>query len=121
MNNEYMKEYMKNYWKTHPDKYERQKQRVRENSHHRYENDLEYRQKSIGNWKKYRKKDPSSYKDTRRMRAYTTVYRHPELLFSQCELCPSIENLLGHHPDYDYPTIVVTCCKSCHRNIHKND
>lgn len=36
-----------------------------------------------------------------------------------CELCDSTEYLQRHHPDYDYPTIIVTSCASCHNFIHR--
>lgn len=35
-------------------------------------------------------------------------------LGSCCELCDSILNLARHHPDYDFPEIFVTVCRSCH-------
>jgi hypothetical protein len=38
----------------------------------------------------------------------------------ECELCGDTDRLVRHHPDYDYPTVFVTCCQSCHRNIHSN-
>jgi len=42
----------------------------------------------------------------------------------ECELCPEddkrTEKLERHHPDYDYPEIIVTCCKECHENIIQN-
>lgn len=40
-------------------------------------------------------------------------------LASCCELCDSIENLMRHHPDYEFPDIIVTCCASCHSFIHR--
>lgn len=36
----------------------------------------------------------------------------------KCEFCGATETLVRHHPDYDYPLIVVVCCKSCHGYIH---
>lgn len=56
---------------------------------------------------------------TKEATAQVCVYRHPELLDSKCEFCDSSENLMAHHPDYDYPKIIVTCCASCHNYIHK--
>jgi hypothetical protein len=39
-------------------------------------------------------------------------------LGKECELCPEddkrTENLERHHPDYDYPLIIVTTCQECH-------
>lgn len=42
-------------------------------------------------------------------------------LGDKCELCPEddihTENLERHHPDYDYPLIIITVCKECHSYI----
>lgn len=42
-----------------------------------------------------------------------------------CELCPEddvrTENLVKHHPDYDFPEMFITCCQSCHLWIHKHE
>jgi hypothetical protein len=76
----------------------------------------------------FNKKNPNrnygnSTRTPKQWRAHNYVQRHPELLLSQCELCPDdniqTENLRGHHPDYDYPEIFVTICSSCHNFIHK--
>ena len=44
-------------------------------------------------------------------------------LANACELCPEgderTENLLRHHPDYDYPRIYVTVCPACHYWVDK--
>lgn len=46
-------------------------------------------------------------------------------LQDHCELCPEddvrTEGLEKHHPDYNYPLIVVTACRDCHNNIHKRE
>lgn len=43
---------------------------------------------------------------------------HHVPLGKECELCPEddkrTENLERHHPDYNYPEIIVTVCKECH-------
>lgn len=43
-------------------------------------------------------------------------------LGKECELCPEgdkrTENLERHHPDYDYPLIIVTICQECHNWIN---
>lgn len=37
-----------------------------------------------------------------------------------CEFCGNKEKLQRHHPDYDEPLIIVTCCKECHEWVdHK--
>jgi hypothetical protein len=42
-------------------------------------------------------------------------------LEKECELCPEDDrqtiNLEHHHPDYDYPLIIVTVCQKCHEWI----
>ena len=37
---------------------------------------------------------------------------------SECEICGYEKNLVQHHPDYDFPYITVTVCRSCHMHIH---
>ena len=37
-----------------------------------------------------------------------------------CEFCGDTKSLVLHHPDYCYPLITVTCCKSCHKWIHND-
>jgi hypothetical protein len=40
-----------------------------------------------------------------------------------CEVCPEDDVRLAvhrHHPDYDYPQITVSCCKSCHYYLNKD-
>lgn len=40
----------------------------------------------------------------------------------ECMICPPndirTDRLHRHHPDYNYPTIFVTVCPSCHKYIH---
>jgi hypothetical protein len=52
-------------------------------------------------------------------RAWHYIEKHPELVGKECEFCGELEELKGHHPDYSYPEIVVTCCHSCHMYIEK--
>lgn len=61
----------------------------------------------------------NSTRTPEQVRAHHYIQRHPELRGSKCELCPSIENLTAHHPDYDFPEIIVTCCRGCHGWIEK--
>jgi hypothetical protein len=40
-----------------------------------------------------------------------------------CELCPTDdvhEAVNRHHPDYNYPSIFLSLCKSCHVYVHKD-
>ena len=67
-------------------------------------------------YKEKKDKDPYFLLKTR---ARNFIKRHPELLGLECEFCSSTENLQAHHPDYNYPEIVVTACASCHAFIDK--
>jgi hypothetical protein len=51
--------------------------------------------------------------------AENIIRTYPELKAKECEFCGATENLYAHHPDYDYPLVVVTCCSSCHAFIHR--
>ena len=44
-------------------------------------------------------------------------------LAEKCELCPEGDERKAvnrHHPDYNYPTIFLSLCKSCHVYVHKD-
>lgn len=75
--------------------------------------------------KTYRQNHPESFNNKDRTpeewRARNYVQRHPEILGKKCELCGSQKDLCGHHPDYRYPQIIVTLCKSCHNWVHKSE
>lgn len=61
------------------------------------------------------KRDSGNRKRTcEKIRAHNYVQTHPELLGKQCEFCSQTEKLTAHHPDYEYPEIIVTCCRRCH-------
>ena len=62
----------------------------------------EHKRTYLKNWRTYQKN-----------KAHRIVDRK-SALNSQCEFCGSTNDLEGHHPDYQYPEIFVTCCKSCH-------
>jgi hypothetical protein len=129
-NKERLAEYRKKWKQEHPEKVKqyRQKSAVY---------DAQFRKKwrethpdYLKNWKgvnaekfkeygaKWRKAHPLPPK---RVRMYTFIHDHPELfpLALTCELCEETQDLMHHHPDYDYPEIYVTCCKVCHVWIHK--
>jgi hypothetical protein len=105
---EYMRNYMVNYLLTHPD----------------------YRKKELQRLKNGRKNNPNKNAH------YQSVWRerNPEkekihglarsvLRISQCEICPEDDirttTLERHHPDYDYPEIIVTVCQECHKWVHR--
>lgn len=65
-----------------------------------------------------RRKKYSIYKMA--SRTVTNAVRDGKLIKPEkCTLCLSIENIEGHHPDYDKPLEVVWLCRKCHRNYHK--
>jgi hypothetical protein len=67
------------------------------------------------------------------------MYSHPEIMAARrkivnlkyihkfvaselCEVCPEGEvqkATENHHPDYNYPEIVVACCHTCHSYLNK--
>ena len=61
----------------------------------------------------------NSTRTSEMVKAHNFVQQHPEILGSKCECCDAPINLCAHHVDYSYPTIIVTLCKGCHNNIHK--
>jgi len=75
--------------------------------------------------RKYNLNHPNRYNNKTRtkeqVRAHNLIQSHPELKGKECEFCGSTENLVTHHPDYQYPSITVTCCVSCHLIIHKRE
>lgn len=73
--------------------------------------------------KEYNKKRPNrnngnSKRTAKQHNAQQYIQRHPELRDVKCELCGAKENICAHHPDYDYPAIIITVCKCCHNWIH---
>jgi len=47
----------------------------------------------------------------------------PVPLAEWCETCPENDMrkaLHGHHPDYNYPRIIVSCCRVCHYSLNKS-
>lgn len=47
---------------------------------------------------------------------------HPVPLAKWCEVCPEDdlrEATQRHHPDYNYPTIIVSCCQDCHTYLNR--
>jgi hypothetical protein len=88
----------------------------------------EWRRRHPNNDKEQQKKRNAQHRDRdngnskrtfEKSRARSFVQRHPELLMSACEICDAKENLTAHHPDYAFPTIVVTLCRACHNFVHK--
>lgn len=67
-------------------------------------------------------------KVARRISSRKYYKQHPEIVIAHrlakqiplaefCEMCPEDEIRKAterHHPDYDFPEIIVSCCKECH-------
>lgn len=57
--------------------------------------------------------------------AYMRLIYHGEVVIAEfCETCPEddVRKATGnHHPDYDYPHIVVSCCDSCHYYLNHDE
>jgi len=68
--------------------------------------------KKINYFEKWREDNPE------KLKAYNFLKHCDCSMASACEFCGATENLVRHHPDYDYPEIFVTVCKSCHNWIH---
>ena len=116
------------YRRTHPFYREREKERMR-----RKRLDPEYRIAEAKRIRTYR--EISSYRRNRdRMlsRVWHQTHKRSTVAYSQtrklpkqlkrlmpfCEICGSTRNLENHHPDYSKPEVLLTLCKSCHRQIH---
>jgi len=71
------------------------------------------------NRRRYQKNPRRGDRTPEQKRAHGYVERYPELKADACELCPEGDVkttwLQAHHPDYDYPQIIVTCCPPCHK------
>lgn len=52
------------------------------------------------------------------VKAHTLTHQKLNLSIAEfCEVCPEDDvrkATANHHPDYNYPEIVVSCCDSCH-------
>jgi hypothetical protein len=87
--------------------------------------------------RKWREENPNYVKDyysTHHKISVTNKNRTPKMWNAQviagqipllpfCELCPEDDARLAvirHHPDYNYPLIFVSTCKSCHTYVHKD-
>lgn len=63
--------------------------------------------------RKWRDKNPGKDHNKEHQIAYRNIS-----LLPFCELCPE-DNIQAatqrHHPDYNYPLIIVSCCRICHK------
>ena len=56
--------------------------------------------------------------DILKQRAWHFIEDNHHLIGQNCDFCGETQNLKAHHPDYDLPEVIVTCCDSCHAYIH---
>lgn len=92
--------YARDYWRAHPQTEVQKQHRKDWNARH-----LE--------------REPKNRSKVKRFAQNYALHNLP--LEKECEFCGETENLHRHHPDYDFPEIIVTCCGSCHLFIHRGD
>jgi len=76
----------------------------------------EHRKQFLNYQKEYQKKYRKEHQ--KEANARKNDWRLP--LASECELCPEDDKqpaIDRHHPDYNYPNIIVSVCGPCHRGI----
>lgn len=110
----------------------------------RLRHSVAYRENHREDCRKWRLEHPKEQKEAsrkynlehpekQRMRSKLYKVKHPKEnkarnqaefhipLSLECELCPEddkrTENLERHHPDYNYPLIIVTVCKERHEEV----
>lgn len=110
------KAYSKAYYREHKDEILERHRKWRET--HREEH-----RRLSRNWNKrhpdrWRLHNGNSKRTPEERRAHGYIYRHPELVRTDCEFCSSAESLCGHHLDYSFPYIIVTVCRTCHKWLH---
>lgn len=103
----YINIYVSNYYYSHPEYRERSIQFSRK----RRENNKPLFREYSSKWRKDHKIIEKAHKIASKIP-----------LGECCELCPDddkhITKLERHHPDYNYPSIFITCCGECHEAIH---
>lgn len=69
--------------------------------------------------KEWRKKNKKKY---RAHNAVSNALRDGKMVRGErCESCGALENLHGHHDNYNYPLKVRWLCAHCHCNWHKRN
>lgn len=114
--------------------YQKNKKRINKLARIRYRKNKE---RYLTYCRKWHEKNPDyikEYYSTHHKVSVTNKNRTPKMWTAQavsskmpiapfCELCPTDDvrpAVLRHHPDYDYPTIFLSLCKSCHTCLHKD-
>jgi hypothetical protein len=70
---------------------------------------------------KNRKQWDATHTEYRRKQQLAEHMAYKLPLKKHCELCPDDEKFdseIRHHVDYDYPTIIFSLCKTCHKEVH---
>lgn len=107
--------YMREWRKKHPEYKDYMKKYRKKNRKHINELDIKWRHNNpdkVNDWcRRYRIRN-------RKKKSAQAKAEYYIPLGLECELCPEDDkhrtNLQRHHPDYDYPLIVVTACMECH-------
>lgn len=120
------------YYKLHPEKKIEHRKKDYERHSERYINQAtEWNRNNKDARKKIRQKNQKLHPEyskkwkennPEKVTAEQIAYRNIELL-EFCELCPDDNRqkaIERHHPDYDYPLIIVSCCKECHHYADKD-
>jgi uncharacterized protein YdiU (UPF0061 family) len=128
---EYNKTYGKKWYYEHKDQPEYQAKRKIQRKNYREkhkEEEKAYRRKRyrerIIDEKKYKKEHRELYRNANKKYSLKNPKIKPAQekalkisLAEFCELCPEDDKRVAverHHPDYDYPLIIVSCCIECH-------
>jgi hypothetical protein len=60
--------------------------------------------------------------EARRKVVMAKYYGKFPIMAKFCEVCPTDEQreaTATHHPDYNYPNLIVSCCDTCHVYLNK--
>ena len=101
---------------------EKRKERRIYNQKYYKENKEKIRKQQTITQRKWQNEHREYYNKRSRTENYVYYHKDELPLAKECELCPDddkrTDKLQRHHPDYDYPTIYVTVCPQCQKEIH---
>lgn len=103
---------------------ERRKVHVTTDSEREYIYQYMIKYKNTEKFKENRKKAARKYLDENRekTRAHSKVKRAVKsgvIVKGPCSVCGSIENIHGHHEDYNKPLDVIWLCMKHHKELHR--
>ena len=84
----------------------------------------EQHKKACLNWNRNHKERDNGNSNRRPEQWRAQLQAERIIITKFCELCPEDdqqEATQRHHPNYNYPTIFVSCCASCHNYVEKGD